>query len=239
MYENDGDSDVSETTTTHWAAGLNLYQVATDRHCWGLCHECPKINRVQRPIVCNPNLSNSDLKSPVLTGWASCIEYKSFLHHFWWKYWYVMALKLTSVFQWREKIRRCERCLILSKLAASTEPCHTACLSNSVIRRNRRRNSRAKLRESVMDTSYLLKCTREQRPQPHFSQNHSTVFRTQNAIFATASAALPLEVFWNWNGANYKLVYILYSDALNIHSDVFRLMENVAVKWHTFHLYTL
>lgn len=40
-----------------------------------------------------------------------------------------MALKLTYVVQWSEKIRRCKCCLVLSKLAASSEPCQTVYLS--------------------------------------------------------------------------------------------------------------
>jgi hypothetical protein len=55
----------------------------------------------------------------------------------------------------------------------------------------------------------------------------------------TVSVALQVERLGNSIGPNYKLDNITYSNAFRFHSSSFRFMSNVAVKWHTLHVYTL
>jgi hypothetical protein len=55
----------------------------------------------------------------------------------------------------------------------------------------------------------------------------------------TVSVALKVERFGNASGINYKLDLITYSNAFSFHSSVFWFMSSVAVKWYTFHVYSL
>jgi hypothetical protein len=64
------------------------------------------------------------------------------------------------------------------------------------------------------------------------------VFSTWDAILIT-SVALQVDRLGNSSGTNYKHDHVTYSNAFSFHSCAFRFMSNVAVKWYTFHVYTL